>query len=502
MLRVIDEFLDGITMYRLVLYGLSLLVAASVLYGTLGILTYEGIWLSISLLVILASCLAAHFLLKTIFQAPVNSESSLITALILFFIMPPALGLVDVAWLVAVGVIAIASKYVLVAHNKHLLNPAALAALVIALPGVFAASWWVGSQVLFPFVLILVFLVVRKTRRFTLFFSTSIASMVVALAVGFFREVPWQTVVMTTAVSGPLLFFAGIMVTEPLTAPPTKRLQLLYAAMAGGLSSLPFHFGPIYSTPELSLVVVNLLFYPFGMKGRLLPRLKEKLEIARDTFEFVFEREPSFSYTPGQYLEWTLPNSSPDNRGVRRFFTIASSPTEPDLKLGVKLAPQPSSFKAALQALSPGMNISASSLGGDFVLPKNAAEPLVWMAGGIGITPFRSMARYLLDTNQQRDIILFYAVRGEADIAYRSMLSEASRIGLRVVYVPSEAGEDWSGERGYVTADMIQRHVSDFAKRTFYLSGPNAMVESYKKMLLGLGLKRNGIVTDYFPGFA
>jgi ferredoxin-NADP reductase len=207
---------------------------------------------------------------------------------------------------------------------------------------------------------------------------------------------------------------------------------------------------------------------------------------------------------PGQYLEWTLPHSQPDSRGNRRYFTIASAPGESDVKLGVRVDPEhASSFKKALLSLKPGSQLWASQLGGDFTLPSDTRQPLVLIAGGIGITPFRSMIQHQLDHNESRDITLFYTSVKADGFAYHELLTEGTKVGLKPYYVITgkEIPEGWSGLSGFLTTELIKQKVPNLSKPVYYLSGPNAMVTNYKKMLLAAGVPYSNIKTDYFPGF-
>src|SRR5690606_33578640 len=150
--------------------------------------------------------------------------------------------------------------------------------------------------------------------------------------------------------------------------------------------------------------------YIVSPKYKLLLTLKEKVQLAPSIYEFIFSKNIAFTFTPGQYLEWTLPEKSADGRGNRRYFTIASSPTEEDVRLGVKMAAERSSkFKTTLVDMKEGDSLVAGQLSGDFVLPKDKNKKLVFIAGGIGVTPFRSMIQYLLTNREKRDIVLFYA---------------------------------------------------------------------------------------------
>ena len=148
----------------------------------------------------------------------------------------------------------------------------------------------------------------------------------------------------------------------------------------------------------------------------------------------------------------------------------------------------------------------ASQLSGDFVLPRNKKKKLVFIAGGIGVTPFRSMIKYLIDTREKRDIVLIYANKTEEDIAYKNILDLAVEIlDLRVIYVVSDLKDktkQWTGKMGYVNEKIIQEEIKDFSERTFYISGPSSMVSGVKQTIKNLGVGGSNIKTDFFPGFA
>ena len=121
-------------------------------------------------------------------------------------------------------------------------------------------------------------------------------------------------------------------------------------------------------------------------------------------------------FAAGQYLEWTLPLQQADSRGNRRYFTIASAPTEETVRLGVKFAPDGSAFKRGLARLQAGDQIVASQLAGSFTLPRHRSRKLVFIAGGICITPFRSMLAELLDRRDARQIIILYGNNRSDDL--------------------------------------------------------------------------------------
>lgn len=506
MLKIIDNFLNSITMYRLVLYGLLTISGLAITWSSLGWLSFSPISLLISLLVIWIACYVSNALLSRLFRAPTNTESATITSLILFLILLPAKTAADIQILVLAGGLAMLSKYVLAIKKKHLFNPAAVALVILGLLGMGNAIWWVGSATLLPVVALVGLLIVRKIRRFHLFLSfclTSVVLIVITRLGGY--SSPLETLIQSFT-SWPLLFFASVMLTEPLTTPPTKKLQMIYGALVGIFFSAQFQLGPLYATPELALLIGNVFVYFVSSKQKLSLRLIRRTKLADSIYDFSFEPDQTLAFHPGQYLEWTLPHHHTDSRGNRRYFTIASSPTEKTINLGVKIAePHSSSFKSALMNMQPNAQMMASQLTGDFTLPTDQTQKLVFIAGGIGITPFRSMVKYLMDTNQRRDIILFYAAPQQSEFAYQELFDEASqKIGLQVIYVLTKAQEKprgWTGEIGHLTEEIITSRVADYQHRQYYLSGPNSMVKAYQELLNRLSVPSSMIVTDYFPGF-
>jgi len=205
-------------------------------------------------------------------------------------------------------------------------------------------------------------------------------------------------------------------------------------------------------------------------------------------------------------MEWTLGHADPDSRGNRRYFTLASSPTERDLHVGVKFYPQASSFKEAMLNMDPETEIVAGQLAGDFVLPDDPNQKCVFIAGGIGITPFRSMLQYLLDKGQRRPLVLFYANRTASDVVYWDVFNRAQKeLGMRTIYTLTDLSQVpswWKWQVGRITPEMIAHEVPDYQNCLFYVSGPQSMVEAFKTTLRALNVERSQIKTDFFPGFA
>lgn len=501
----IERFLDKTTMYKVVSYSLLALILQAFVMSALGFLPYTLTSLLFSLMAISLVGLGAHFVFQKVYDAPANIESTYISIFIAFLILAPASDVSRVLWSACAAFLIIASKYLIAHSHRHLFNPVALGVFIIGLMGSISVTWWVGSMYFLPTVVIAALLVIHKLKRYTLFFSYLIASLLTVVLFSLLRGGSITESLGQHILSWPLIFLGVFMLTEPLTTPPTRMLQGVYGVIVGALSSFPFAFPPVYSTPELALLIGNVFSFAVSMKSRVFLSLIEKKEIAKDTFELVFKPSEKVTYESGQYMEWTLPTEEVDMRGIRRYFTIASSPLEDVIRLGVKRAENGSTFKNNLFQMSEGKGLLATSVMGDFLIPEDKNRTLVFIAGGIGITPFVSMLRTLLIKKEKRDIVLFYANKQEGEIAYKEVLEEARReLGVRVVYVLSDLTEisgGWTGEKGFITQEIIETHVTAVVSSSYYISGPPNMVSAYSTLLQNMHVCKKDITTDFFPGF-
>ena len=509
MLRRIDNFLNKITMYRLVLYSLCFMAFGAVILAFFKILAFDPILFLIGIVFLTIICLITNKIFSVVFEAPTNVESAYITALILALIIDPLSKLNDFnTWMFFfwVAIWAMASKYIFAIGKKHLFNPVVVAVIITSFAIGEAASWWIGTLVMAPFVIIGGLLITRKIRRFDLvlsFFVASIVTIIVSKATGFLNafDLSYKTIFYS-----PFLFLAFVMLTEPLTTPPRRVLRISYGALVGYLATTTQSFFGMSLTPEIGLLIGNLFSYIVSPKQKLILKLKDRIKVSENTYDFIFESKRRLNFRPGQYLEWTLDHDKPDSRGNRRYFTIASSPTEADIRMGIRFYPKGSSYKKELISLKRGDILVASQLAGEFVLPRNKKKKLVFIAGGIGITPFRSMIKYLIDTKQKRDIVLFYSNRTMADTTYVDLLNQASReIGLKVVCTLTDEKPMpgvWNGKLGMLNGMMIMENVPDFQDRYYYVSGTHGMVNAFDDTLQKMGIPKKHINTDFFPGFA
>jgi ferredoxin-NADP reductase len=533
-LAPLDRTLGRVTMYRLVLLLLAALALIALIMSLTGTLDYEPEELLLSAAVAIGVAYGANRLIAPLFRVRPHGESALITGLLLFFIFWPTSEGDGLLHLAVAALVATLSKYLLVWRGRHVLNPAAAGAVFVGVLQIDASVWWVGGKELLPYVVVAGLLVLYRTRRLPM------AAVFVVVATGIITirlagDGQSTGDALTTALqSYPILFFVSFMLSEPLTLPPRRFQQLGLAVLVGALFAIPMSVGSVAMTPELALVLGNLAAFAVARRSGVRLRFVQRRELGPTTGEYVFAPIRPLAFRPGQYAELTLPHRGPDRRGVRRTFTIASAPasaataagvatagattttaaatpaattttaataTAGTVAFGIREAPaKGSSFKRALAALEPGTVVSATTVAGDFLLPRDRTAPLLLVAGGIGVTPFVSQLRAEAD-EEPRDAVLVYGVTPGEGLPYRD---ELQRAGVPVVLVSPEAPADLPAGWTHVAADRIsedvlRRAVSDAKDRRAYVSGPPAMVDAVRAALRRLGVRR--VRTDHFAGY-
>jgi ferredoxin-NADP reductase len=478
----IDALNDKVTSYRLVLYFLIALVGWAFLGSFFDKVPYSWDEITLSATLLLFVCWISNLAISKFLDIPANKESDLITALILCLILPPPKDSTDMAVLAAAGLTAIAGKYIITFRRSHIFNPAATGAFVAGQLFNHFPSWWVGTKFITPLVVIGGVLILRKMKRFLMvgvFLATFILYLVYGTSQGGDAHFIWLELISTQ-----VLFFGVIMLTEPLTSPTTLSRCVPYALLVGVLYSV----NKFKLSPEEALLIGNLFVFIFARNQRYKLKFLRKLKEADGIYSYAFTIPKGFKFRAGQYMEWTIAQNKSDRRGNRRYLTIASSPTEPGLMFTIKQPHPSSSFKQQLEKLKPGDSILASRLAGDFTLPQDKSKKLALLAGGIGVTPFRSMAKFLQDTKQKRDITLLYSAASADEIAFKGLFDKA---GLKPHYVTKSQLDELK----------IKSLVPDYDERRFYISGPLGFVNAMETNLLKLGVNSSEIITDYFPGY-
>lgn len=221
--------------------------------------------------------------------------------------------------------------------------------------------------------------------------------------------------------------------------------------------------------------------------------------VADTIMTFSFRSERPLDYIAGQFIELTIPHQA-DERGDRRWFTLSSSPTEELAAITTRISPENgSSFKRALLALKPGDPVMISAPMGDFVLPKDPGVPVVFVAGGIGVTPIRSMVKWLLDKQQPRPLQLLYGANRIEEVAFRQLFGDYS---LPTDIILSQPPKGWDGITGRLSAKTILELAPDADTKLYYLSGPEPFVEELVLGLAEAGVARSRLATDFFLNYA
>jgi ferredoxin-NADP reductase len=234
-------------------------------------------------------------------------------------------------------------------------------------------------------------------------------------------------------------------------------------------------------------------------------KLKGRQEIASGTMAFHFEKPEGFSYTAGQFGDITLANPpETDAEGNTRAFTLASAPYEADLMVATRM--RDSAFKRVLKTMALGTEVSLDAPHGSLTLHSDASIPAIFLSGGIGVTPVRSIVVQATHEGLRHKIVLFDSNRRPEDSAFLDELAEARKRNPNFTLVGTmtemeKSRKAWSGETGYVTNAMLTKSVHDLSLPIFYVSGPPAMVAAMRKILDDSGVKDAKIRTEEFSGY-
>lgn len=208
---------------------------------------------------------------------------------------------------------------------------------------------------------------------------------------------------------------------------------------------------------------------------------------------FIFNPEQPLAWKAGQFLHYVLHHEPTDNRGSDRWFTVASAPYEKEVMITTRLASkESSSFKTALASLKIDDSIEISGVEGEFIV-EDAAQEYVFIAGGIGITPFHSILKEYAYEGVKLNVTLLYANR-DAQIPYQKELEEFAKTNpnLKIHYIiaPDRIDEN-----------KIKQLVQDTQTSLFYVSGPEPMVEALGNTLKKMGVPAEHLKQDWFPGY-
>ena len=232
-------------------------------------------------------------------------------------------------------------------------------------------------------------------------------------------------------------------------------------------------------------------------------KLRSKNEVASETMEFHFEKPAGFTFKAGQFADYTLINpSETDTEGDTRGFSLGA-PCEEEIIFTTRM--RDTAFKRCLKKMPVGTEVVFDGAYGSFTLQNNTKIPAVFLSGGIGITPMRSIILQATHDKTAHKIFLFYANKTPKDAAYLDELADAQKANTNFKLIASmtdvDGSKDWKGETGFFTKEMLQKYIGDLTLPIYYISGPASMVTSIRKTLNELGIDDDNIRTEEFSGY-
>lgn len=231
-------------------------------------------------------------------------------------------------------------------------------------------------------------------------------------------------------------------------------------------------------------------------------KLIKKETVANGTMAFHFAKPAGFEFRAGQYGDFTLIDpAQTDAEGNTRTFSLVDAPFEPHLVVATRM--RDTAYKRVLKDLPIGTEVALDAPYGDFTLHKTESTPAVFIIGGIGVTPVRSMIAQAAHDKTSHTITLLHSSRTPADLPLQADFAQLAEDNPRFTYVPTVDSVDgqWAGERGHVTAEMVKQHVPDVQKPIYYLSGPEGMVKAMRTLLIELNVNEDSIRTEEFSGY-
>jgi ferredoxin-NADP reductase len=232
-------------------------------------------------------------------------------------------------------------------------------------------------------------------------------------------------------------------------------------------------------------------------------KLLSRDEVAEGTMAFRFERPSNWGFKAGQYLDMTLLDpAETDSEGNVRSFSIASSPHEETLMVATRM--RDTAFKRVLKTMPLGTAVKIEGPSGNLTLHNNVKKAAVFLAGGIGITPFRSIVFHAAKEKRPHRIFLFYSNRRPEDAPFLAELQSLERDNYKLIASMTEMEKSrrpWSGETDLIDQEMLGRYLKDAASPIYYIAGPPAVVKGLHEMLNKAGMKDDDIRAEEFAGY-
>jgi len=236
-----------------------------------------------------------------------------------------------------------------------------------------------------------------------------------------------------------------------------------------------------------------------------LSKLVSRHEVAERTTAFRFEKPSNWTFKAGQFLEMTLLDpSETDAEGNARTFSIASAPHEETLMVATRM--RNTAFKRVLNKMPPGSAVKIEGPSGSLILHNNEKRTAVFLAGGIGITPFRSIVFRAAKEKLPHRIFLFYSNRRPEDAPFLDEMQALERENPNYNLVASmtemaKSHQSWHGEIGLIDREMLLRYLKDAISPIYYVAGPTEMVKGLHTMINEAGVDDDNIRAEEFAGY-
>ena len=234
-------------------------------------------------------------------------------------------------------------------------------------------------------------------------------------------------------------------------------------------------------------------------------KLNGRVDVAEGTMAFHFDKPNQFEFRAGQAIDITLLNPpETDSEGNSRTFSVASPPFEDRLTVATRM--RDTAFKRMLKSVPLGTTVKIDGPSGSLTLHKNPSKPAVFLAGGIGITPFISILQQASNEKLPHHLYLFYSNRRPEDAPFLDTLNELQKTNPNFCFVPSmtEMGKShsqWTGETGFIDSKMLAKNIPSLHGPIYYIAGPPAMVAAMRQMLVTASADEDDIRTEEFSGY-
>ena len=236
-----------------------------------------------------------------------------------------------------------------------------------------------------------------------------------------------------------------------------------------------------------------------------MAKLKSREEVAEGTMAFQFEKPAGWTFKAGQFIDITLLEPpETDAEGNTRGFSIASAPQEEIIMVATRL--RDTAFKRVLKIVPLGTAVKIEGPFGNLTLHNNPARPAVMLAGGIGITPFRSILFRAANEKLTHRIFLFYSNRRPEDAPFLEALQKLEKENLNYKLIATmtdmeKSKQPWDGETGPVNKEMLERYLERAGSPIYYIAGPAGMVKGLHTMLNEAGVDDDDIRTEEVVGY-